>query len=82
MISFLEAMEQAGVQQGLSATQAHQLAVQTFVRASALAADSSESPAALRAQVTSQGGTNYAAIRAMQTSGVAQSLTDAMQAAC
>jgi len=78
---FLEAMEQAGVQMGLNAAQAHQLAVQTFVGASALAAASNESPAALRANVTSKGGTTHAAISALQASGVAQSFITAMQAA-
>ena len=78
---FLEAMEQAGVQLGLNATQAHQLAVQTFVGASALAAASSESPATLRAQVTSKGGTTYAAISALQTGNVAEAFIAAMHAA-
>jgi pyrroline-5-carboxylate reductase len=78
---FLEAMTQAGVGMGLSADQAHQLAVATFSGASSLAAASAESPDVLRQRVTSKGGTTYAAITAMDDSGVKASFVRAMQAA-
>ena len=78
---FLEAMVQAGSAMGLSREQAHQLAVQTFVGASALAKASSESPEILRERVTSKGGTTYAALMALEQAGVKQHFVQAMQAA-
>ena len=79
---FLEAMVQAGVQMGLSQAQAHQLAVQTFVGASHLAQDSSESPTVLRERVTSKGGTTHAAICSMQADAVDAAFVKALKAAC
>jgi len=78
---FLEAMTRAGVDMGLSAEQAHRLAVGTFTGASELARRASESPAVLRQRVTSKGGTTYAAITAMEHSGMAESFARALQAA-
>jgi pyrroline-5-carboxylate reductase len=63
---FLEAMRQAGVEMGLTAQQAYQLAVGTFVGASELARASDEPAEVLRERVTSKGGTTYAAITSMQ----------------
>lgn len=78
---FIEAMAAAGVQMGLSAEQAHTLAVGTFTGASALAAASDEPPDVLRARVTSKGGTTYAALTSMEQDGVQQHFIKAMQAA-
>ena len=78
---FLEAMSEAGVGMGLSAEQAHRLAVATFSGASALAAASSEKPEVLRQRVTSKGGTTFAAISAMDAAGVKAAFVHAMQAA-
>ena len=78
---FLEAMTEAGVGMGLSAEQAYQLAVATFSGASSLAAASAESPEVLRQRVTSKGGTTYAALTAMEASGMKASFVKAMQAA-
>jgi pyrroline-5-carboxylate reductase len=78
---FLEAMTEAGVGMGLSAEQAYQLAVATFSGASSLAAASTESPEVLRQRVTSKGGTTYAALTAMEASGMKASFVKAMQAA-
>ncbi len=78
---FLEAMTEAGMNMGLTQTQAYQLAVATFAGASSLAAASSESPEVLRQRVTSKGGTTYAAITAMENAGVKQAFIAAMQAA-
>jgi hypothetical protein len=60
---FIEAMVRGGEALGLSAEQARALAIATFTGASALAAQSSESPATLRERVTSKGGTTEAALR-------------------
>ncbi|SFC06677.1 pyrroline-5-carboxylate reductase [Polaromonas sp. OV174] len=78
---FIEAMIQAGSDMGLSRAQAQQLAVATFVGASALAQDSDEPPETLRARVTSKGGTTYAALSAMEQDGVKEQFMRAMQAA-
>jgi len=78
---FIEAMVQAGTEMGLSRAQAHQLAVETFVGASALAQSSSEPPETLRERVTSKGGTTYAALTAMEQAGVKQQFMHALHAA-
>jgi pyrroline-5-carboxylate reductase len=78
---FIEAMVKAGVQMGLTEAQAHQLAVGTFVGASELARSANESPTILRERVTSKGGTTYAAISAMQASGMAEQFQAALVAA-
>ena len=78
---FIEAMVQAGVGMGLSAEQAHQLAVGTFVGASTLAQHANESPSVLRERVTSKGGTTYAAITAMEEADLSGLFAQALEAA-
>ena len=78
---FLEAMQQAAVEMGLSAEQGRELAMATFTGAAQLAAQSSEPAEVLRQRVTSKGGTTYAAITSMEASGVKQAIVDAMKAA-
>lgn len=78
---FIEAMVQAAVAMGLTPEDAHQLAVSTFVGAATLAQGSTESPAALRAQVTSPGGTTAAALLHMEQDQIKEKLISAMQAA-
>ena len=78
---FLEAMTQAGVDMGLSAAQAHQLAVATFQGASELAARSDEAPEVLRQRVTSKGGTTHAAITHLQAAQVPEHFIAAIRAA-
>ena len=74
-------MIQAGIDMGLSREQSHQLAVATFVGASALAQDATEPPEVLRARVTSKGGTTYAALTAMEQDGMQQRFMRAIEAA-
>ena len=78
---FLEAMQQAGVEMGLPAEQALQLAIGTFSGASQLAAQSSETPAVLRERVTSKGGTTFAALESMRAANLGQHFISAMKAA-
>lgn len=81
MFYFMEAMLDAGIGMGLDAAQAYQLAVATFIGAGELAKASSEPPEVLRQRVTSKGGTTYAALSAMEHSGIKASFIQAMQAA-
>ena len=78
---FIEAMIEAGTDMGLTQAQAHQLAVATFVGASALAQDSLEAPDVLRARVTSKGGTTFAALSVLEDNQVKAQFVRAMQAA-
>ena len=78
---FIEAMQQAGVQLGLSAEQARDLSIATFVGAAQLAAEASEPVSVLRERVTSKGGTTHAALTSMQESGVAAAIGRAIEAA-
>ena len=78
---FIEAMIQAGMDMGLDRAQAHQLAVATFVGASALAHASQEPPDVLRDRVTSRGGTTYAALSVMEKAGIKQQFMRAIDAA-
>ena len=78
---FIEAMCRAGEAMGLSAEQAHQLAVGTFVGAAELARSSTESPAVLRQRVTSKGGTTHAAITAMEQAQMGPLFEKALEAA-
>ncbi|MBT9477281.1 pyrroline-5-carboxylate reductase [Polaromonas sp.] len=78
---FIEAMIEAGTGMGLSPEQARQLAIGTFVGASALARDAAEPPEVLRARVTSKGGTTYAALASMEQAGLKEKFIQAMRAA-
>lgn len=78
---FIEAMQQAAVEMGLTPEQGSELALATFTGAAALAAQSSEPIALLRERVTSKGGTTYAALSSMQADGVKESIVRAMKAA-
>ena len=78
---FLEAMVAAGVAMGLRPEAAHQLAVGTFVGASALAQAATEPPEVLRARVTSKGGTTHAALTVMENAQIKQHFMHAMDVA-
>jgi pyrroline-5-carboxylate reductase len=78
---FLEAMMQAAAEMGLSAEHGRQLALATFEGATALAAASAEPPQALRAQVTSPGGTTHAAITSLDAAGAQAAFVRALHAA-
>ena len=78
---FVEAMVAAALEMGLSAEQGQRLALATFDGATALAAQSAETPAVLREQVTSRGGTTDAALRSLQADGVGPAFVKALKAA-
>ena len=75
-------MAEAGVAAGLSATAAAELARATVIGAAALMEASSETPEALRIQVTSPGGTTAAAMQVLQgETGLGPLMTAAVAAA-
>lgn len=78
---FLEAMRDAGVEMGLNADQALQLAVATFSGACDLARASADAPEVLRQRVTSKGGTTYAAITSMEQDRIKPLFIKALHAA-
>jgi pyrroline-5-carboxylate reductase len=78
---FIEAMQQAAQELGLTAEQGIELAKATFTGAAQLAAQSAEPVALLRERVTSKGGTTYAALTSMENAGVRQAIVNAIKAA-
>ncbi len=78
---FAEAMIEAGVLQGLPRDVATQLTGQTLLGAATLLQDSDQTPAALRAAVTSPGGTTAAALRTFEQQGLRAAVLDAVDAA-
>ena len=78
---FIEAMQQAAVELGLTAEQGIELARATFAGAAELAVRSDEPVALLRERVTSKGGTTYAALASMEESGVKAAIVTAVKAA-
>lgn len=78
---FIEALQQAALDLGLSAEQARLLSLQTFAGASELALNSADSPANLRQQVTSKAGTTERALLSMEDAGVKAAIIAAAAAA-
>jgi pyrroline-5-carboxylate reductase len=79
---FVEALIEAGVLAGLPRDVARTLAVQTLAGSAALLTDDSDaSPEALRAGVTSPGGTTAAGLRVLEQRGVRAAVLDAVAAA-
>ncbi len=76
-----EAMEQAALHLGLDATSARLLTTQTFLGAAQMAAASTLSPADLRAQVCSPGGTTEAGISTFEQRQIRTIFRDAIHSA-
>ncbi|HRD28935.1 MAG TPA: pyrroline-5-carboxylate reductase [Caulobacter sp.] len=81
LYAFVEALEAAGLQAGLSADAAVTLARSTITGAASLMSLSDASPAELRRQVTSPGGTTQAALEVLMGEGGLQDLLDEAVAA-
>ena len=77
----MEAMVAAGENLGLDHATATRLTLQTAYGAALMARDSEDSPAVLRQNVTSPGGTTAAALQVMQERGLPGIVEDALQAA-
>ena len=78
---FIEAMQQAAQELGLSAEQGTQFAVATFEGAAQLAMHSGDPVSVLRERVTSKGGTTYAALTSMEGDDVKNHIIRAIKAA-
>jgi pyrroline-5-carboxylate reductase len=76
-----EAMIEAGVLVGLARDVATELVVQTLLGSATLLAQDPSGPEALRAAVTSPGGTTAAGLRALESAGVRSAFLDAVAAA-
>jgi pyrroline-5-carboxylate reductase len=78
---FLEALEQAALELGIGAPDARRLAYATFAGGVALAQQSPETPATLRANVTSKGGTTARALDVLNAARVNVHFIAAVKAA-
>jgi pyrroline-5-carboxylate reductase len=76
-----EAMIEAGVLVGIPRDTSEQLVRQTLLGAATLLADDGSSPEALRAAVTSPGGTTAAGLAVLETHGVRGAFLEAVEAA-
>ena len=78
---FIEALEAAALELGLSPAQGRELALATFLGAAQLARSSVDDPATLRAKVTSKGGTTERALQTMEQADVKRLIQNAVLAA-
>jgi pyrroline-5-carboxylate reductase len=76
---FIEAMQQAALELGLSTAQARQLSLETFLGAAKLAIQDRENTAVLRARVTSPGGTTERAIASLENDDVKGAIVRAIK---
>jgi pyrroline-5-carboxylate reductase len=77
----LEALMQGGIEGGLSEEQSRIFASGALEAAAALTSGSGESPLALRAEITSPGGTTAAGLKVLEDSDFTSSVRGAVQAA-
>jgi pyrroline-5-carboxylate reductase len=81
VFTFIEALSDAGVKQGLPREVALGLAAQTVLGTARLLMESREHPAVLREKVTSPGGTTIAGLHTMEQRGFRGAVMDAVEAA-
>ncbi len=77
----IEAMIEGGVIVGLTRAEAQEMAIQTVYGSAAYALQSSDSPADLRARVTSPAGTTAAGLQELEKAGVRAAIIEAIRAA-
>lgn len=78
---FIEALQAAAQQMGMTPEQADRMSIATFLGAARLAQQSGEPVSVLRERVTSKGGTTAAALEKMQSYGVHDRIVEAVLAA-
>jgi pyrroline-5-carboxylate reductase len=81
VFTFIEALSDAGVKNGLPRDVAAGLAAQTVYGAAKLLLESREHPAVLRESVTSPGGTTIAALQVLERLGFRGSVMESVEAA-
>ncbi len=79
--TFIEALADGGVQEGLRRDIAQELAVQTVLGAALLVKESGEHPALLRDKVCSPAGTTISAIRVLEERGLRSTIMETVAAA-
>ncbi len=82
VFTFIEALSDAGVKNGLPRDVASQLAVQTVLGAARMVAETGEHPALLKEKVTSPGGTTIAALHALEIGCFRGIVMNAVETAC
>lgn len=80
--TFIEALSDAGVKNGLARETATELALQTVLGAARMLLETGEHPALLREKVTSPGGTTIAAMHALEKGAFRGVVINAVDAAC
>jgi pyrroline-5-carboxylate reductase len=78
---FIEQLAASGEKLGLPRSTSMRLAMQTVLGAAKLASQSTLSPAELRKQVTSKGGTTEAALKVFEREQLAEKIMQALEAA-
>jgi pyrroline-5-carboxylate reductase len=81
VFTFIEALTDAGVKNGLERDISAKLALQTVLGAARMLAETGEHPAKLREQVTSPGGTTIAGLHALENGRFRGIIMDAVDAA-
>jgi len=82
VFTFIEALSDAGVKNGLPRDVASQLAAQTVLGAARMVVETGEHPSLLKEKVTSPGGTTIAALHALESGAFRGVVMDAVEAAC
>jgi pyrroline-5-carboxylate reductase len=81
VFTFIEALSDAGVKNGLARDVSTKLAMQTVLGAARMLAETGEHPAKLREQVTSPGGTTIAGLHALEKGCFRGTVMEAVDAA-
>ncbi|MSN24886.1 MAG: pyrroline-5-carboxylate reductase [Geobacter sp.] len=82
VFTFIEALADAGVKNGLPRDVAAQLAAQTVLGAARMVVETGEHPTLLKEKVTSPGGTTIAGLHALEIGGFRGVAMNAVDAAC
>ena len=82
VFTFIEALADAGVKNGLPRDVAAQLAAQTVLGAARMVVETGEHPTLLKEKVTSPGGTTIAGLHALENGSFRGVVMNAVEAAC